>query len=142
MKRGITLVEMLVVVVIVGIVASLGVVQYNNVIANMQDNEAKHNLKVIRAAAWSWATEHTEVAGGIWSIPNSELPQTTADINSKFGLNLPTNGVWNYRFYDSGCIDAKPNGIYRFLGGWKINPQLIDTDAQQCPCDNFHSTPI
>ena len=89
MKLGFTLVELIIVIVILGILVTLGLTQYGGVRELTLDKEAKANLRLIIAAAKIYRME----IGGYYQATN------TAAINTNYRLSLPTpaNPNWNYR---------------------------------------------
>lgn len=105
MKRGLTLLEILLVVVIVGIVSALGVIQYSKVKEKQADKEATTNLKIIQAAVKAYKIDQSEGA----SYPSLG---TNDHINGTLSLSLPSgaNHQWNYSSYSTGCVQAQRNG--------------------------------
>lgn len=97
-QKGITLVEILVVVVIVGIVASLGIFNYSGVKEDALKKEAFGNLKLIRAAERIYYLEQGEYFVGT----------TISNINSYLRLSLPnkTGLDWDYDTKKDGCGQA------------------------------------
>ena len=85
--EGFTLLEFLIVIVIVGILATLGITQYKAVKENAMDKEAQDNLKLIYAQELIFKIENTLYTG---ACGNSSV------INSNLMLKLPTTSAWNY----------------------------------------------
>lgn len=61
-KKGFTLVELIIVIIIVGILGSLGINQYNRVIEKSRAAEARMILGTIRTAQAGYKLEHGEYA--------------------------------------------------------------------------------
>jgi len=90
MKKGFTLLEIIVVLIIIGIIATLGFVQYMRVIEKGRQAEAKTNLSTIRTMAMTYFEE------------NSVYPDATY-LNTV--LNLPTTNC-DTKFYYHYAIDG------------------------------------
>lgn len=88
-RKGFTLLEILIVVIIVGVLATLGLVNYQRVVERTQDNAAKSDLKLIRAAERIYRMEQ----GVYINCP------TTTDLNNNLKLSIPnptSNAIWQY----------------------------------------------
>lgn len=96
MKRGFTLVEILVVLIILGTLSTLGFTQYMNMLERGRMAEAKSNLGLIRTFA---VTKHQETG----SYPNSDT------ITRELGL--PTGGNCNPGFYFRYAIATNGTGL-------------------------------
>lgn len=94
-KKGITLVEILIVVIIVGIVASLGIFNFSNVKEDALKKEAFGNLKLIRAAERIYYLEQGEYYIG----------DTIPKLNNNLRLALPNKSSpdWEYDTDICGC---------------------------------------
>ena len=57
MKRGFTLLELIVVIIIVGILATLGFVQYSKMVEKGRRAEGAQNLGALRSMAYVWNQE-------------------------------------------------------------------------------------
>lgn len=90
MRRGsFTLLEIMIVIIIIGILATLGLVNYQVVIERTHDDHAKSNLKLIRAAERIYRMEQTVYIG----CGNT----ASANTNLKLAIpNPPTNATWEY----------------------------------------------
>ena len=69
MKKGFTLLELIIVIVIIGILATLGFTQYTNLVESMRLAEAKTTLGIMRKLA----TEYWFKNGDMTNIQNSDL---------------------------------------------------------------------
>ncbi len=93
MKKGFTLLELMIVIIIVGILATLGFVQYTQIIEKGRRAEAAAVLGTIRTTAIVWNQE----SGHATTYPsNTDLSGT---------LSLPTT-TCNTTFYFRYTIDS------------------------------------
>ncbi|PIQ87844.1 MAG: hypothetical protein COV73_01970 [Candidatus Omnitrophica bacterium CG11_big_fil_rev_8_21_14_0_20_43_6] len=97
-KRGYTLIEILVVVVIIGILASLGLPNYFKLQEKSLDREAKASLALIRAAERVYRME----IGFYYPDSGSK---SVSDINTDLKLSLPTSSPkWTYSVTTPGGL--------------------------------------
>ena len=89
--KSFTLVELLVVVIIVGILAALGLPGYRVVRERVLDREAKINLALVRGAERISLIE----SGAYYAS------SVISDINAYLKVNLPTTALtWDYVLYN------------------------------------------
>lgn len=90
-RKAMTLLELLVVVIIVGVLATLGLVNYAGVREHSMGKEAVANLKLIAAAERIYRMEIG------YFFPHSSAPgPSVATINTNLRLSLPQGERWNY----------------------------------------------
>jgi len=120
-KRGMSLLEVVVVVIILGILAAIAGPVLNKAIINSQDREAQSALMLISSA------EKIRVAEGGTYIACKD----TNDCNTQLNLNL-SGRYWNYSVTVSGGFCAQAERISKYGKAddyWHIN----DTDTAPRP---------
>ena len=105
-KRGFTLIETVVVVIIVGILAVLGITQYGSYRESTLDKEAAANLKLIRSAERIYRME----TGAYYPATGSQADIATINTNLKLDLPASATRNWNYQVWNTGCSRATRNG--------------------------------
>lgn len=106
MRKAFTLLELIIVIIIVGILSTLGISQYSIITEKTLDKEVKVVLKLIQAAEKSF-----HMANGDY-YPASGAANDLNLINTNLKLSLPvsTRRNWNYAACYSGCVSAQRNG--------------------------------
>ena len=102
-KKGFTLLELLIVVAIIGILASLGFPSYSRAKEKALDKEAKSNLKLIQPAEKGHYLEMNAY------YPSSGSESNVTNINNNLHLSLTTTN-WTYTVWSTGCGRATRNG--------------------------------
>ncbi len=74
MKRGFTLIELIVVIIIVGILAAVGITQYSKTVEKGRDAEARQILGDMRKFAYEYYLQNNAMSG----ITNADLNVGTA----------------------------------------------------------------
>ncbi|MBI4981851.1 MAG: prepilin-type N-terminal cleavage/methylation domain-containing protein [Candidatus Omnitrophica bacterium] len=112
-SKSFTLIELMIVLLIVGILAALGVANYSSARENAFDREAQANLSLILAAE-RIARMESNVNPAVYLAPTI-IPTPNAGINQDLNLLLPVNNsAWDYtvRTCNSGvnfCAQAARN---------------------------------
>ncbi|MFH1457867.1 MAG: prepilin-type N-terminal cleavage/methylation domain-containing protein [Candidatus Omnitrophota bacterium] len=106
-KKGYSLLEVIIAVVIVSIIAALSLTYYNNIKEATLDKQAKADLKLLRSAQMSYKMDNNNVY-----YPSGGSSSNLGDINNNLKVNLPTAATraWNFRVWSSGCNRATRNG--------------------------------
>lgn len=97
MRRGFTLLEIIVVLIIIGIIATLGLTQYTRVIEKGRTAEAKSNLGTIRTMVTAYYQE------------NGSYPLTTY-LSDVLGLPTTAPACGNTAYYYGYTLDAAGAG--------------------------------
>lgn len=101
-KKGFTLLELMIIVVILGVLATLGLVNYTGIREHALGKEARANLKLIAAAERIYRMEY----GFYYGRQADE-----AEINTLLKLSLPTAAgrTWDYNIPRGGINE--PNNF-------------------------------
>jgi prepilin-type N-terminal cleavage/methylation domain-containing protein len=87
MRAGFTLVELIIIVIIIGILATFATPQYIKTQERGLDNEAKANLVMLQSAENIYKSESSSFYASA----------VHADLNTNLEITLPTaGGKWNY----------------------------------------------
>jgi len=90
-KKSLTLIELIMVVIIIGILAGIGLPMYRKAVLKARDREAQAMLRLIREAERSYYLDHGDYVDCT----------STDDCNAKLGLDLPSQ-YWDYDVATSG----------------------------------------
>ena len=112
MESGFTLLELLVVIIIIGILATLGITHYGGIKEQAIDREAIANLKLMQSAERIYRMEDSNNPAQYYPDPNTGSTWDTANINQNLRLSLSAalNRNWNYGCWSNGCVQAHRNG--------------------------------
>lgn len=121
-KRGFTIIEVLVIVVVISILVSVVVVGYGNYQANNRDSERKSDLQQIAAALKSYATwknDFIEVGSGCGSSNNGEgfIAASSADAGAPYAANSIATCLVNAGYLKSVTEGTDPSGCTYGSGG-------------------------
>ena len=104
MKKGFTLLELIVVIIIIGILATLGYTQYTKIVEKGRQAEAKAILGLMRKSAIEYYWKNGTVDG----MQNSDLNVGTGS------SQIPSSCVsTNYFYYDGAGVWPSPSMIVR-----------------------------
>ena len=105
-KKGFTLIEVMVVVVIIGVIATLGITHYAASRELIYNQEAIAKLKLLQGAQRSYFLDMNEY----YPAAGSEPDEVTINQNLRVLLSANANRIWDYEVWSSGCSRATRNG--------------------------------
>ena len=125
MKTGFTITELVVVIIIIGILATLALTHYGSVRERTLNREAQANLRLIIAAARIYRME----VGGYYAAPN------TAAINANYRLLLPTPATANWNYLTTATVNTCCAQATRAPAGrtWRMGDTEDDPVSNTCP---------
>jgi prepilin-type N-terminal cleavage/methylation domain-containing protein len=131
-RYGLTLMEMVIVVVVVGILAAIALPNFTPMRSQTIDREAQASLKLIQAAEKIYRMEASDyypmVGSGVAEVTDHNLINT----NLKLMLPLPAANVyWSYKTMQGGCADAR-----RAIGSgpnWRLRISGTEPTVGLCP---------
>jgi type II secretory pathway pseudopilin PulG len=113
-NQAITLIEIIIVVIILGILVTMGVVNYRVSVIRAHEHEAQSNLRLIQAAEETYFLERNTYVSCVTPAGGGE-----ADCNSELHLSLPTVN-WRYNVAGDNATfsaAASPTGSDLIEGG-------------------------
>lgn len=87
-KKGFTLLELLIVIIIIGLLAAIGITQYANAVRNAKRAQAKATLGEMRKAALGYRS----ISGNWPTLTQMVSIDLDGDTNSDLGFTPPTGG--------------------------------------------------
>jgi prepilin-type N-terminal cleavage/methylation domain-containing protein len=93
-KAGLTLVETMIVVAIIGLLAAIAIPSFNHARASSQANACINNLRQIDAAANQFSQDHSAPAGSPINFPGDLTPYIKLNANSSIP-GCPAGGVYS-----------------------------------------------
>jgi type IV pilus assembly protein PilE len=124
-KRGITLIELLIVIVIVGILAAIAIPVYNGYIQRARRADAKTALEQVRASQEMWRAEH-----GSYSVSVAELQNTMGAA----ATSISNYYDWNFTVLNANSFTARAQA----LGSQATDGDLfINNLGQKTPADKW-----
>lgn len=121
MKKALTLLEILLVVMIVGITASFGMANYSKSRAQIMDREAKTQLRLMYSAQ-----KNRKADGLSYAVCNSSSP-----CDSALGITLDGSTGWSYCMRASGsgfCGSAR----HKYNNIWSISNSSDAVSSGNC----------
>lgn len=93
MRKGFTLLELLIVIIIIGLLAAIGIVQYGNAVVRAANSEARTTLGEMRKAAMAYYSLNNAYPSAIGSLASIDLD---GDGTSDVSFTPPTGGSYAY----------------------------------------------
>ena len=115
-QKGFTFIELLVVITIIGVLTTIGVVNFQGTNQKARDGRRQADLEQIRTAleiARSDSTDNTYPTGLVYLVTNSYLPSMPVDPKSYVYKYSPSA---DYRTY-SLCAHLEKGGVTDACGG-------------------------
>ena len=107
MKKGFTLTDLIVVIIIIGILAVLAFPNFSKTKESTVDKEAQANLKLMSAAEKIYHMENNFYV----------ISADRAEINSNLKLALPVQN-WNYKIVSDADFTAKAQRVNDAANAW------------------------
>ncbi len=128
--KGFTLLELMVVVMIVGVLATVSVINYSASKGKVAEREAISNLKLLQSAEKGYKLEMTP-----YYYPNSGSVSDILAINGNLSVALSNNANrnWNYTVYSTGCVQARRNGGDQRYFNLTISNDTDPASTNLCP---------
>ncbi|TAM41164.1 prepilin-type N-terminal cleavage/methylation domain-containing protein [bacterium] len=141
MKHGFTLIELIVVIIIVGILAALGINQYSKMVEKGRGAEAKMILGQMRQAAYQYYLENGTLTGltnnylNIGTSAGQIPPNGTCASTHYFGYGSASTGtqldIYGYRCSSNGKTPQGDSSCWINLTAGNIasNPAVFSTNC-------------
>lgn len=114
MKKGFTLLELLIVVIVIAILAVIAIPQYFEAIEKAKISEAKGALGEIRKAELAYQSVY-----GVWSTASTIQVDLDNDTKMDVTLTVPNSANFTYSLSGDEYLATKKPGAAK--SSWKIN---------------------
>ena len=127
LKSGFTLLEMMVVVILIGILASIALPRYIRTVEKGRAAEAKHNLGVIRDAELAYYIEFNAFTTDLTAIQQNSLP-TACNANFYFNYSVSVPSGTTFTATADRCTSGSGGKPPNYSGGtYRLN--ITDTGS-------------
>ncbi len=134
MKKGFTLVELMVSITIVGILAAIALPQFGNALARARAAEAPSNLTKIRTAQEAYKVETKKYKTGIcsWGVDASGNPYLSGSQQAgiDLGVRITKSKFFNYQSDapTTGLTYVASANLIKTIGGAEANKAVVTVD--------------
>lgn len=105
-NRGFTLVELMIVVIIVGILASLAIGNYSRIVEKGRAAEAKKIMSLVRQQEFTYYLENNRYTTAINQLGFSDLPTGSCSGNFSFQYGVTLGGTTRFNVSAIRCTGA------------------------------------
>jgi len=127
-KKNLTLIEIMIALIIVGVITTLAIPGYNNLLANAETNVCEANLEVLDAAVTeAYLLENDKLPGALGQLKDEHLKKGWAKV-------LKENGGWKLKLAYF-IVDFKQRGLAYAQGAW-VARYVGSTKYLICPADS------
>lgn len=98
--KAFTLIEIMIITLVLGVIASLALVQYKTVVEKAYCANAKQNLKTI------WTAGQTGIIRKNNILNSDGFMTNLANINTRLRINIPADANFDYHATEGGHISA------------------------------------
>jgi type IV pilus assembly protein PilE len=117
-SSGFTLIELMIVIVVIGILATLAVPKYMSVTRKAKESEAKLMLNQVHSLQESYFREHDTYASILEELGFEQEKLISEGGKARFIINLTTNGSQTFSATATSIVDFDKDGNYSV---WNIN---------------------
>jgi len=100
MRKGFTLIELMIVIIIIGVLATIGIVQYQSAVEKSRGAEAKAVIGYLRGQC---AAKYMETGD------TTDCTTTVLNLGSTLGTSIPTSGCLATNFFQYSVTATTPD---------------------------------
>ncbi len=126
MRKSFTLIELMIVIIVIGIIATIAIPLYHNAVEKAKAKVCETNLKVLATALESYAIENDQLPGSLGELRSKDLRKAWAQI-------LKKEGKWKIKLAYF-IVDLSNRGLAYATESW-IRRYLGDMKTLTCPAD-------
>ena len=140
MKKGFTLVEILIVVVILGILAAIVIPQFSQASSEANENRLKADLQTLRSQLQLYKVQHNDVIPATAAAFVTAMTTTDAQGFGPYMMTIPDNPFVPAAVDGTSVDDTNTPG--NDAAGWDYNPAtgvIRPDDSQVCADGTAHA---